>query len=711
MSFQPAGRPSVTVGLARWAVDIQPTAEDLALADRALLDTVAVGLAARTEPILQIAAVLPEEAQWAVACHIIDFDDLHLPSTTHISTVCVPVSLSLGGGARSYLAGAGVMSRVGSALGWPHYAAGWHATTTAGAIGAAAGAAVALGLDADGVGRAMALAVPAAGGVQRSFGTDGKSLQVGFAAHAGMRAARLAAAGASADPYAVDDLIALLGGGVEKVDLSSPAIPDGLAIKLYPCCYALQRPIGAAAALRVGCVYSVAGVDVSSIRRIVVRTPQVTVKPLIHSRPRTGLEAKFSLEYAVLAALIDLAGEQLASALGQVDLDELDQRSDLRPAHLLVAEAVEADVLVDQRGHDGILQAELGLQTGARPGVDQGFDGDLWRAHHDPPDRRNVNACNAVNASDSKGSSRADGSLQCITTGVELDGQAVGDGRAGEVHLLDAPAQQRDQVVHGIRVRARAGGCQSRCPHARMRGEADLQRLAVGTEAALYPTGRWDRECHGAPDPVGIEPEGNGCPRRRTDRTGRCGRVPPGGVVRPAQCGTHPGHHTRAGEIAACPTAQRQRHRDTHRADVRRGWQVQVVEVDDVAGHRPLRLFGQDRGDLEDRLCAGGEPHGDGVQECAVSQCEVLGGGLYVDGPARKPDGDARPAGGLEAHESFPVLVRPSSARICSVCWPGAGIGPMTGSSPSSVAGGTSALIGPTGDSTSRQRFRAASCS
>jgi len=299
MSFQPVDRPSVTVGLARWAVDIQPTAEDLALADRALLDTVAVGLAARKEPILQIAAVLPEEAQWAVACHIIDFDDLHLPSTTHISTVCVPVSLSLGGGARSYLAGAGVMSRVGAALGWPHYAAGWHATTSAGAIGAAAGAAVALGLDADGVGRAMALAVPAAGGVQRSFGTDGKSLQVGFAVHAGVRAARLAAAGASADPYAVDDWIALLGGGVERVDLSGPAIPDGLAIKLYPCCYALQRPIGAAAALRGE------GVDVSSIRRIVVRTPKVTVKPLIHSRPRTGLEAKFSLEYAVLAALLD----------------------------------------------------------------------------------------------------------------------------------------------------------------------------------------------------------------------------------------------------------------------------------------------------------------------------------------------------------------------------------------------------------------------
>ncbi|HEY8653246.1 MAG TPA: MmgE/PrpD family protein [Dermatophilaceae bacterium] len=350
MSFQPVGRPSVTVGLARWAVDIQPTAEDLALADRALLDTVAVGLAARKEPILQIAAVLPEEAQWAVACHIIDFDDLHLPSTTHVSTVCVPVSLSLGGGARSYLAGAGVMSRVGAALGWPHYAAGWHATTSAGAIGAAAGAAVALGLDADGVGRAMALAVPAAGGVQRSFGTDGKSLQVGFAAHAGVRAARLAAAGASADPYAVDDWIALLGGRVENVDLSGPAIPDGLAIKLYPCCYALQRPIGAAAALRAE------GVDVSSIRRIVVRTPKVTVKPLIHSRPCTGLEAKFSLEYAVLAALLD----------EHIGFDSFsDERVDRQDVTRLI-ELVEVDLT---EGGSQLLSGEVEVEVHSGGGV------------------------------------------------------------------------------------------------------------------------------------------------------------------------------------------------------------------------------------------------------------------------------------------------------------------------------------------------------
>ena len=62
------------------------------------------------------------------------------------NVVCVPTALALGAGARAYLAGAGVMARLGNALGWPHYSAGWHATCTAGAPAAAAGAAVALGL-------------------------------------------------------------------------------------------------------------------------------------------------------------------------------------------------------------------------------------------------------------------------------------------------------------------------------------------------------------------------------------------------------------------------------------------------------------------------------------------------------------------------------------------------------------------------------------
>jgi 2-methylcitrate dehydratase PrpD len=230
---------------------------------------------------------------------VLDFDDLHMESTTHISALSVPTALATGGGARGYLAAAGVMARLGTALGWPHYSAGWHATCTAGAPACAAGAAVALGLDPGQIAAAIALAIPGAGGVQRAFGTDAKSLQAGFAVDAGIRAARLAAAGAQADWSALGQWLALVGGDPGALDLSGPAVPGGLAIKIYPCCYALQRPISALAGL------AGRGLDPGAVHRIVLRTPEATVAPLIHHRPDTGLQGKFSIEYGAATALLD----------------------------------------------------------------------------------------------------------------------------------------------------------------------------------------------------------------------------------------------------------------------------------------------------------------------------------------------------------------------------------------------------------------------
>jgi 2-methylcitrate dehydratase PrpD len=294
---------SAATALARWADELRPTADDVALADRSLTDTVAVALAARDHPVTRLAAGLPHGSRWAVAAHVLDFDDLHMPSTTHISAVCGPAALAVGGGARAYLAGAGVMARLGTALGWPHYSAGWHATGTAGALASAGAAAVALGLPAAQIATAMALAVPAAGGVQRAFGTDAKSLQVGFAVDAGIRAARLAAAGAGADPAAVDSWLGLVGGDAAAIDFGGPAVPDGLAVKIYPCCYALQRPISVLS--QVAAQMAERGVGHAEVQKIVLQTPEGTVLPLIHHRPDTGLQGKFSLEYGVAAALLD----------------------------------------------------------------------------------------------------------------------------------------------------------------------------------------------------------------------------------------------------------------------------------------------------------------------------------------------------------------------------------------------------------------------
>lgn len=332
--------------LARWANDLEPTQQDQLLADRALIDSVACAVAAREHPVVVRSTALDEGGRWGTAMHVLDLDDLHLPSTTHISTVCVPATLAAGGNARDYLAGAGVMARIGMALGWPHYTAGWHATTTSGAFGAAACAASTFGLDAEATATALALAVPASGGVQRAFGTDAKSLQVGMAVDAGIRAAKLARDGAGADGSAIDAWLPLVGAAARGVDYlapGGPAVPEALAIKIYPCCYALQRPIAAVQDLR-------AGVDVAKVERVVVRTPKGTVTPLIHARPRTGLEGKFSLEYAVAAALLD---EHCGFA-------SFTDEAVRRPAAVRLVHLVEVEL---SEGGNGLLDGEVDIDV------------------------------------------------------------------------------------------------------------------------------------------------------------------------------------------------------------------------------------------------------------------------------------------------------------------------------------------------------------
>jgi 2-methylcitrate dehydratase PrpD len=326
---------STAARLARWAHEYSPTPADRDLARRALVDTIAVTLAARDSRMHTLTAGLPDAARWAAVGHVLDFDDLHLPSTAHLSVVCVPATLATGGGADAYLAGAGVMARLGTALGWAHYGRGWHVTCTAGAPAAAVAASIALGLDVDRTTHAIALAVPQAGGVQRAFGSDGKALQVGLAADAGVRAARLAAAGATSDPTALDQWLTLLGGDPAAVDLDGPAVPGGLAIKLHPCCYALQRPISA-----------LCGCTADGVERIRVRTPAASMQPLVHHTPKTGLQGKFSMEYAVAAALLD----------GRPGFASFTDDAVLRPAAQRLISLVELDITP---GGDGLLAGDV----------------------------------------------------------------------------------------------------------------------------------------------------------------------------------------------------------------------------------------------------------------------------------------------------------------------------------------------------------------
>ena len=121
-------------------------------------------------------------------------------------------------------------------------------------------------------------------------------------------------------------------------------MPDGLAIKMYPCCYALQRPISAIAELA-----RAEALDPDDVSRIEVRTPEATVVPLIRHHPGTGLQGKFSLEYAIAAALLDRNP-------GFASFTDAAVR---RPAAGRLVGLVETEL---EPGGDGLLDGQLQLQ-------------------------------------------------------------------------------------------------------------------------------------------------------------------------------------------------------------------------------------------------------------------------------------------------------------------------------------------------------------
>src|SRR5436305_3513973 len=83
------------------------------------------------------------------------------------------------------------------------YDAGWHPTAVCGPIGAVVAASRLLGLTAPQRENASAIALLRAGGTRGAFGSDGKAIQVGIAAAAGVQAALMARAGAVVDRRAI----------------------------------------------------------------------------------------------------------------------------------------------------------------------------------------------------------------------------------------------------------------------------------------------------------------------------------------------------------------------------------------------------------------------------------------------------------------------------------------------------------------------------
>ena len=333
-------------------------AESRAIAVVGFLDTVGVMIAGAGEPVTQnlarhvrstggkpAARVMlgPDRATVAQAAligtgaaHALDFDDYAY--SNHVSALLVPALLAEGerqgaGGAAlidAYLAGYEVWGAVMKSEPDHLHSKGWHPTGVFGPVGVAAAIARLRRLDHGQVLDAIGLAAAAGGGVMDNFGTQAKPFQGARAAEAGVVAVELALAGLDAGPDALDGdggLLAALsprGRARRDVAIGPPdgnwlSAREGLNIKPHPTVGASQRGIDAA--LQIAADHGPDPAEIASVRVSISEKHAAVMR--FHA-PASALEAKFSLEFGVAAALI----------AGRVGLSELNDafvaRSDVK---------------------------------------------------------------------------------------------------------------------------------------------------------------------------------------------------------------------------------------------------------------------------------------------------------------------------------------------------------------------------------------------
>ena len=374
---------SATQEIVGFVMSARPGEAVLAAASRAVLDTLAVTIAGGVEPGVRAltTSLDPDTRPTAVpslwsktgyrsddaalllgmASHMLDYDDVSMLTVCHPSAPVLSALLAaapregVSGRAllEAFAIGTEVLIRLGQAMGFRHYALGFHATATLGAVGATAACARLMQFDERRTRHALAIAASLSSGLRKNFGSMVKSLHVGVAAANGLKAARLAAAGVegAAEPFEGEGFLhAFSGGETDRwpagLALGAPfaIVEPGFEQKRYPCCYMLHKMIEATLSLR-----HETGLDLASVKSIRVDMPAGGTKPLIHPFPKTGLNALFSAPYAVAASLAD----------GRIDLKSFADAAVLRPdiqARLRDVSVVEA-----------VGEAQAGSDLGSAP--------------------------------------------------------------------------------------------------------------------------------------------------------------------------------------------------------------------------------------------------------------------------------------------------------------------------------------------------------
>jgi 2-methylcitrate dehydratase PrpD len=252
-----------------------------------------------------------------IAGHALDLDDFS-PTMMHPSVCLVPAILAVGEREGSsgrdvvlaYAAGFELFARLCRAMNPGHYAAGWHATSTAGTVAAGAAVARLLGLEREGIATAIGIAASSAAGIRQNFGSMVKPYHAGSAAFHGVAAAELAVRGFTAALDSLDGprgFVAVFGGD------PPPAVSEGMfdkgeleldrggiSFKRYACCGAIHAALDATLELRER--HGLTAADVASVRCATNRwAPDI----LIHHSASTASQGRFCVEYSLAVALAD----------------------------------------------------------------------------------------------------------------------------------------------------------------------------------------------------------------------------------------------------------------------------------------------------------------------------------------------------------------------------------------------------------------------
>ncbi len=267
-----------------------------------------------------------------LSAHALDFDDTHLPSILHPSAVLIPAALAVAeaedaGGrelAAALAAGYEVDVRLGmaaydeAAANNAFFERGLHATSICGTLAAAVVAGRLMRLPGKQVADAIGIAASMGAGIIEANRSGGsvKKLHCGLAARAGIEAARMARAGITGPPTALEGRFgfyaAFVQGAYEPTvvvrGLGAEWETPRIFYKPYPANHFTHTGIEAARRLRLR-----AGFDVGQVRRLELRVATPTLRTIAEPReekvrPRSGYHAKFSGPYTVAAALLGGGG-------------------------------------------------------------------------------------------------------------------------------------------------------------------------------------------------------------------------------------------------------------------------------------------------------------------------------------------------------------------------------------------------------------------